>query len=281
MILVTGAAGKTGQAVLRALSDKGTATRAYIHRPQQEKIVRSAGANDIAIGDLADNDAMAQAMSEIEAIYFVCPNVHPHEFQIGEAWIKIAKAMGVPRFVYHSVLFPQIEAMPHHWQKLRVEETLIQSGLDFTVLQPASYMQNILPYWTEIVSKGQYRVPYSVESRFSPIELTDVADVAAIVLRQNGHSGGIYQLTGPEVFNSAEMAARMGKRLGHLVKVQTQALQEWQASVKGLSEYARNSLGQMFAYYDQHGFWSSSEILENLLGRQPISFTTFLEGLSK
>jgi uncharacterized protein YbjT (DUF2867 family) len=281
MILVTGAAGKTGLAVLRALSDKGAATRAYIHRPQQEEIARSAGAEEITVGGFADRGVAAEALKNIEAIYFICPNVHPHEFQIGDAWIKIAKAMGVPRFVYHSVLFPQIEAMPHHWHKHRVEEALVQSGLDFTIFQPASYMQNILPYWPEIVSKGLYRVPYSAGSRFSPVDLKDVAEAAAIVLLQNGHSGGIYQLAGPEVLSSAEMAVRMEKQLGHAVQAESQPLLEWMISAKNLSQYARDSLGQMFAYYDQHGFWSSSLTLENLLGRPPTSFATFLQELSK
>lgn len=281
MILVTGAAGKTGKAVLRALANKGAAVRAFIHRPEQEEIVRSVEATEIAVGDLADGDAIAPPLKNIDAIYFICPNVHPDEFEIGKAWINAAKTAGVRRFVYHSVLFPQIEAMPHHWHKLRVEEALVQSGLDFTILQPASYMQNILPYWPEIVSKGLYRVPYSAESRFSPVDLKDVAEVATIVLQENGHSGGIYQLVGPEVLSSAEMAVRMEKQLGHAVQAESQPLLEWMISAKNLSQYARDSLGQMFAYYDQHGFWSSSLTLENLLSRPPTSFATFLQELSK
>ncbi len=281
MILVTGAAGKTGQAVLHALANKGAATRAYIHRPQQEEIARTAGAKEIAIGDLADRDAIALALTNIEGIYFICPNVHPDELQMGKAWISAAKTLGVPRFVYHSVLFPQIEAMPHHWQKLYVEEELIQSGLDFTILQPASYMQNIIPYWQEIVSKGKYRIPYSVESHFSPVDLKDIAEAASTVLLENSHSGAIYQLAGPEVLNSMGIASQMEKRLGRPVQAESQAPLERKKSDKRSSDYEHDSLSQMFAYYDQHGFWSRSQTLENLLGRRPTSFATFLEGLSK
>ncbi len=71
------------------------------------------------------------------------------------------------RFVYHSVLHPQIEAMPHHWAKMRVEEMLFAAGFDLTILQPTAYMQNILGAWRGIVEDGVFRVPYPVETRLS------------------------------------------------------------------------------------------------------------------
>lgn len=280
MILVTGAAGKTGQAVLRALANKGAETRALIHRPEQEATARNASAKEVVIGDLSDRAAIAQALTNVEAIYFICPNVHLHEFEMGNLWIGAAKAAGVERFVYHSVLFPQIEAMPHHWQKLRVEETLIGSGLNFTILQPASYMQNILPYWVEISQKGKYRFPYSVKSRFSPVDLDDVATAAATVLTQSGHAGSIYQLAGPEVLSSVDMSAQISKELGRNVQVERLSLIEWKETAKG-SEYVLEALSKMFAYYDKHGFWVSSRTLANLLGRTPTSFAEFLRQLEK
>ena len=63
------------------------------------------------------------------------------------AAIRAAQSAGVERFVYHSVLHPQVEIMAHHWQKMRVEEQLFESGLSFTILQPAAYMQNVLAGW--------------------------------------------------------------------------------------------------------------------------------------
>ena len=63
------------------------------------------------------------------SVYHVCPNVSPDEIAIGRVSIAAARSAGVEHFVYHSVLHPQTEAMPHHWLKLRVEEALITSGL--------------------------------------------------------------------------------------------------------------------------------------------------------
>ena len=87
------------------------------------------------------------AAAGAQAIYHICPNVSRDEVAYARAVAAAARAHGVRRFVYHSVLHPQIEAMPHHWQKMRVEEMLFAAGFDLTVLQPAAYMQNILGVW--------------------------------------------------------------------------------------------------------------------------------------
>ncbi|HEX9596111.1 MAG TPA: NmrA family NAD(P)-binding protein, partial [Anaerolineales bacterium] len=150
LILVTGAAGKTGLAVIHALAQRGAPIRALVRRSDQVQVAREAGATDILTGDLMDQDLVSKAMEGVSAIYLVFPNVHPNEISLGLSAIKAAKKSSIKSIVYHSVLFPQIEALPHHWQKLRVEEALIQSGLVFNILQPASYMQNIKASWETV-----------------------------------------------------------------------------------------------------------------------------------
>ena len=82
--------------------------------------------------------------------------------------------------------------MPHHWKKLRVEEMLFESRLPYTILQPATYMQNLLAYWCKIHEEGIFQLPYSVETRLSMVDLNDVAQAAAIVLTEPGHVGATY-----------------------------------------------------------------------------------------
>lgn len=273
MILVTGAAGKTGLAVLRRLSRRGVATRALVHRNDQIQIAKKAGASEAIIGDLLDASSL-QTFSGIEAIYLICPNVHPQELEIGRAVIAAAKTSGNPRIVYHSVMYPQIKAMPHHWQKLRVEEALISSGLDFTILQPASYMQNVLPYWESIIDKGEYKVPYAVDALFTPVDLNDVAEVACLTLTDATHNGGIYQLAGPERMSSNDMAEIISSALGKRMRAIEEPLDEWIQAAKDrkMNSYAIDALTKMFDYYNEHGFTGSSVTLEKLLGRRAAAF---------
>ena len=107
-------------------------------------------------------------MKGVRAVYHIPPNVHPREVEIGDIVISCSTGNGVEHFVYHSVLHPQIEAMPHHWLKLRVEERLIASGLPFTILQPTAYMQNITSQLERIKERGIYQVPYPVRYQAVP-----------------------------------------------------------------------------------------------------------------
>jgi len=186
MILITGAAGKTGRAVVQALLRKGTEVRAWVRREAQVGEVHQLGVQEVVVGDVEETAVWHQATTNIQAIYHICPNMHPQEVEIGQLAIAAARQNGVGHYVYHSVLHPQTEAMPHHWHKLRVEEALLASGIPFTILQPAAYMQNVLAGRKLIEKEGVYRVPYPVSTRLSLVDLQDVAEVVAKVLTESG-----------------------------------------------------------------------------------------------
>lgn len=283
MILVTGAAGKTGQAVTRALASRGAKVRALVYRPEQAAWLQKLGAPDVAIGDMRDEAVFRKAMQGIRAIYHICPNMNPDEESIGRLAIAAARAVGVERFVYHSVLHPQTEKMPHHWHKLRVEEMLLESGLAWTILQPAAYMQNILAGWTAIVEQGVYRVPYSVGTRLGMVDLEDVATVAAIVLTEPGHFGAIYELVSLEVLTQTEVAAVLSECLGRPVQAEEIPLDEWakNAQAAGLGAYQVESLLKMFRYYAEYHFWGNAQALGWLLGRPPTGFRAFVERVTE
>src|SRR5512133_1908715 len=174
MILLTGAAGKTGTTILQYLSKKGAEVRSLVRTQQQADKMISLGTAETIIGDLTDYATLSKAIIGIDRIYYIAPNVSPHELSIGKDIIRLAQHHKVNHFVYHSVLHPQIEAMPHHWQKMRMEEALFTSGLEFTILQPCAYMQNILGGWQKILN-GQFSVPYQLDARISIVDLEDIA----------------------------------------------------------------------------------------------------------
>jgi uncharacterized protein YbjT (DUF2867 family) len=135
MILLTGASGKTGKAILKVLARKGEAVRALVHHQDQTAEALQDGAVQAVCGDLLNLPQLMDAMQGITGVYAMCPNMHPQEVLIGERLLQAAKSAGVKRFVYHSVLHPQTQAMPHHWNKLQVEEMVINSSMEFTILE--------------------------------------------------------------------------------------------------------------------------------------------------
>jgi len=278
MILVTGAAGKTGRSVIRALAAGGHAVRALVRRPEQVALVESLGARQVVVGDMLHPSAVEHAAQGTRAVYHICPNVSPAEVTIGEIAISAARAAGVEHFVYHSVLHPQTEAMPHHWLKLRVEERLFESGLPCTILQPAAYMQNILAHWDRITHAGIYRVPYGAGARSSLVDLEDVALAAVRVLREPGHIGATYELVGTRPMSQSEMAVVLSRETGRLVQTETVPLSEWQqqARAAGLGDYQVDALLKMFRYYERHGFGGNPQVLSWLLQRPPTTFASFV-----
>ena len=133
--------------------------RALVYRPTQVGPLREVGAHEVFVGDMRSQAILVQAVQGVQTVYHICPNMSPDELTIGGLVVAAAHSAGVSHFVYHSVLHPQTEAMPHHWAKLRVEEYLLESGLPYTILQPAAYMQNVLAGWASIVKDGLYGVP--------------------------------------------------------------------------------------------------------------------------
>jgi uncharacterized protein YbjT (DUF2867 family) len=281
MILVTGAAGKTGQSIIRALLKREKQIRALVHRETQIKPLKKLGAEEVIAGDMSSQKTMDQAVQGVKSVYHICPNVSPDEIKIGKIVIKSSQSSGVEHFVYHSVLHPQIEAMPHHWQKMRVEELLFESGLPYTILQPAPYMQNILAYWDDIVNKGTYPVPYAKNTRLNAVDLDDIAEVAALVLCESGYEGAIYELCGIENLSQIELTHILSQYLVHRVDVEVIPIEEWEANSRnnGMGDYQLKTLIKMFKYYEEFGLTGNPHVLESLLRRSPTSYITFIEHL--
>ena len=271
MILVSGGAGKTGLTVIRALAAKGHMVRALVRREDQIERIEAAGARDWSVGDLRDETTLDRAVRDVRTIYHICPNVSPDEVEIGRRIIAAAQAAGIVHFVCHSVLHPQVEAMPHHWNKMRVEARLFESGLAYTILQPASYMQNILTGWRSIVEDGIYAIPYPPGTRLGIVDLEDVGAAACTVLTERSHAGATYELAGPEVLTQSEVADILGRQLGRPVRVVQVARDIWagRARASGLGDYQIEALMKTFAYYERFGFWGNPRILTHLLGRAP------------
>jgi NAD(P)H dehydrogenase (quinone) len=277
MILITGAVGKTGKAIITALAARGATVNAYVRNATHEAALKDIGAGKVIVGALDDDAALGRAMHGADAVYHICPNVSPHEIGFADAAIAAAEATDVPRFVYHSVLHPQVETMPHHWAKLRVEEMLFSSELAFTILQPTAYMQNSLAEWDRMRSDGVYRVPYPVETRLSLVDLADVAEAAARVLTEDGHAFATYELVGTPPLDQNDIADAFAAALGKPVRAEAESVKAWQARarVEGAEEYAVATLTKMFVSYASDGLKGNPNMLGWLLGRAPTTLAQF------
>ena len=278
MIIVTGAGGKTGKAIVAAFKAHDEKVTALVRRPEQAGIFDKQGVKTIA-GDYSDPEFLPGAFRGGRAVYHICSNMNPAEVEIAGYAIEAARSAGIEHFIYHSVLHPQVEAMPHHWLKMRVEERLFTSGIPYTILQPGPYMQNVLSYWKSITGQEVYPVPYSMQARLSMVDLEDVAQVAARVILEPGHIGAIYELAGPEALSQVDVCEVLSRRLKITVIPQEADRGEWErrAQAGGMDPYSVNTLLKMFVYYDKYGLVGNSRVLEWLLQRPACRFDQFVE----
>jgi NAD(P)H dehydrogenase (quinone) len=271
LILVTGAAGKTGRGLLGQLLARGLSVRAWVRSEDHSGQLPAHSNLEVHIGDMAQSTHWRSALEGVGCVYHIAPNMHPSEAEMGAVAVEAAAARGRPRFVLHSVLHPQSIAMPHHERKLRVEAKLIDSGLDFTILQPAAYMQNLKPAFRAAKAHGKYRPPYPESTVINLVDLSDVVEAAANVIQSARYGGSSLELAGPDNLSQHEIAASMAAAIGAPVTAQAQTVDTWADGARkaGMAEGRITDFVQMFNYYAGHGFVGNARVLEMVLGRPP------------
>ena len=276
-ILITGASGKTGKAVIAKLSSEGHRIFAFTHKEEYVKELIALGASGVRVGDLRSDIDLEISLTGMDGIYHICPNMTADEFEIGKNIIRLCGKHSVSRFVYHSVIHPHIRQMPHHWQKMQVEEELFKSKLDYTILQPTAYFQNIMGY-VNMILDGVYPMPYSTSARISMVDLRDVAAAVAKVFESSITIHGIYEIVGTLPISQTEIARLLTASLKKPVQAVEMSKTDWQENARrsNMPEYTRETLLAMFEYYDKFGLEGSSLALTYLLGRNPITMEQFL-----
>jgi len=283
MILVTGAGGKTGRAVISALVERGATVRGIVKSAAAAEKIRALGA-EASIGDMLNVEDVRRAATGARAIYHIAPNVNPDEIEFGKNAIAAAKAEGVERFVFHSLCHSQIEALPNHWWKLRVEEKIKESGLNFTILQPTPYMQNVLGQWQNIMERGAYEIPYQPTTKLGMVDLADLAEVAAKVLTtEKTYDWATYELAGPEVLTQHDVLETIRRVTGREIRLEIISREDWcnRARKGGMAERAVEVFYKMFGFMEEYGFWGNPGVLEWLLGRPARRFEEWFNGVWK
>ncbi len=276
MILVTAANGKTGRHVIGALRARGVVVRA-LARSEAVHEQRSEGVETIA-GDMLDATVLRDALQGVRAVVHIGPAFHPFETAMGQAVVDGARVAGVRRLVQFSVSHPQLDFLANHQAKLRVEDYVVNSGLDYTILQPMHYMQNFDPL--QIADEGVFRLPYSLTMPLSFVDLVDVAEVAARTVIEDGHIYATYPLCGTDLLTGMEIAAQVAKRSGVAVRGEEIPVGEFIAAISGghpLPRYTVDALHRLFTYYGLHGITGNANVLRWLLGREPGSFAEFVD----
>lgn len=275
MILVTGASGTVGRAVLDALSNSGQPIKALFRKPSD---AAKAGSVATAVADFSDQEGLKRALSGADTVFLVCSPV-PNLVELEEDVIRASKSAGVKHIVKASALGAGDYAKSFPSWHRAVEEKLKASGLGFTIIRPNSFMQNILAYNApSIRAQGAF---YSAlgKSKTSYIDVRDVGAAAAKALASPGeHAGKVYELNGPEAVSSGELAGRISKVAGREIKYVEipEAAQEKAMLDLGMPQWQVTAVLELQQYYTGGKGGEVTDVLSGLLGRAPIRLDQFL-----
>lgn len=280
MILITAANGNQGKLLVPRLLAEGQVLRACVRSEASAESLRAAGVTDVVVGDIADADLMTRAMDGVEKVYYVGPTLHPEEREMGFAAVDAARAAGVKHFVFSSVLHAILTDLTQHEIKRDVEEYLLSSGLEFTILQPANYMlrHRLRP----VREQGVFLLSWALDRYQSMVHLGDVTEVATTVLTDSDrHAGATYELVAPGRYTAHDIAEVVSDVLGRRIPAQQIDSDAFMAVSLGADHpirfpYQTAAARAISKRYSSHDFIGNPNVLTWLLGREPKSFQQFV-----
>ena len=279
-ILAVGAAGKFAGLVVPELAKRGAHVRGLVRDAKQGGAVHKQGAAEVAIGDLRDRASLDAALKGVDSVFYIAPAFITNEAGIGMGMVDAAKQAGVRRFVFSSVIDPVLSALVNHAAKAPVEEAILASGMEYTLLHPTLFFQNYARGWPTMVQSGTYAEPWSADTRFARVDYRDVAEVAAIALTEDRLLFGTFELCADGNFNRRDVAALMGKVLGRKIEAASLSPNERAAASGGAGNGQPTPMQVMFSYYDHHSLLGNPLILQAILGRNPRTLRAYFEELA-
>jgi uncharacterized protein YbjT (DUF2867 family) len=258
-ILVTGASGNAGGAVVRALAANGVPGKALLRSPRE----LPAGI-DLLQGDLNEPETFAAGLEGVSGIFLLSG------YEGTEELLAKALVVGVERVVLlssSSVVGTETgnAIAAYH---LATEQAVQASGLEWTFLRPNTFMSNTLRWLDQVRAGDEVRVQYA-EVPISTIHPDDIADVAVRALTEDGHARTAYRLTGPVALRPAEQVAILGEALHRPLRAIELSREESHAELlAAMPEAYANAIDGFFG----HGVvdeTSVNDTVEQVTGRAP------------
>jgi uncharacterized protein YbjT (DUF2867 family) len=205
MFVVTGATGNVGGRLVRLLAgERVTAVSRRTSAPDLPEGVRHVQA------DLDDPASLKPALDGADALFLLVAGEDP------QGVVDAARAADVRRVVLLSS--QGAGTRPEAYRHPRAyEDAVRESGLDWTILRPGGFDSNAFAWAETIRSERMVAAPFG-DVGLPTVDPDDIAEVAAVVLSQEGHAGRTYELTGPTSTTPRERAQAIADALGEPVR---------------------------------------------------------------
>ncbi|OJJ02689.1 hypothetical protein ASPVEDRAFT_42193 [Aspergillus versicolor CBS 583.65] len=318
IIVITCPGGRQTSQLIPLLYNKPVTLRLAAHTPSSASTLQAAYPNaQVQVCDTTSLNDCLRLLTDATAVYHVGPSLHSHEAEIGLNMIDAAvyesqkPDSSFKHFVYSSVLGTQHRNLMQHDLKSKVEERLLLSPLNYTILQPTNFM-DAFPISTiaamqdsEIVYQWNLFNPHIPNSL---VALKDLAEAAArVLIEREAHYLAQYPLCSTLPVANVDVIKIIAERLGKKITVPTPSIEEgvekalellyggkqngvyvgeqvegdlrWPAAQGDLRpDITRDEAERLVLFYSRRGLKGSPNVLRWLLGREPTSVEEWIEG---
>jgi uncharacterized protein YbjT (DUF2867 family) len=274
-VLVTGATGNVGSALVPELRRRGVPARGFVRDPKRAEAILGEG-GDLAVGDLSEPESIRRALEGVERLFLACGTV-PGQLEYETNAIDAAAAAGVERIVKLSAAGAEIGSPLAFWDShARIEQRLRGSGVPAVVLRPSTYMTNLLGSAAAVMYTGKLFAPIGA-AKVAMVDPRDVAEAAAVALTEDAHEGETYVLTGPEAITYDEIAAQLSEASGHTVEFVDVTDEHARVAMldAGMPQYLGDFLVQRFGALRGGIQAQTTDTVRRLTGRKPRSLADF------
>ena len=275
-ILITGATGNIGTVLTKKLSAKKIPFRVMVRSEKDKKTFEIAENVETVVADFDDSASVAEALENIERAFLLTPSSEKAEAQQIN-FVETGKKSGVKHIVklsqWAATVDSPVRFLRYH---AAVETNIKNSGIDFTFLRPNLFMQNLLGFKEPISKEGKFFAD-AEDCRVSIVDVRDIASVAVAALTEDGHTGKIYDITGPEALTHSEMAEKLSAVLGkkiEYVDLPPEKMRELFIKV-GFPVWQADGLLEDFAHYRKSEAAAVASGVKEAIGKQPFSFDDF------
>ena len=281
MVLVVGATGQLGSAVVWRLRRAGVAVRALVRAKSRVDVLQGSGA-EFVVSDLRDVVSLRRACRGCEVVVTTASSSRrPREFDLVRIdrqgnlnLIEVAKAEGVRHFIFTSTVGADAPGAPRIFRnKHFIEERLEASGLRYTVLRPAGFMENLVPLIRWVRRTGWAVIPGPGTTPTSYIAIRDIAEMVRMVLEKPSAAGQVIEFGGPEDLSLLDCIRVMGEVFGRRVRVLRLPMKLVRAVGWAALPFTRalDAVFEIFEFVEQKGLRADRKFLFDY----PLQLTSF------